>query len=303
MLRKKTHCNKKTAKTGCYHILEVLSKGAFGTVYKAKDEKTGTFVAIKVLDGDKRKKAYIGSQKRKKLRNHPNLVAILDDGVIDDTPYIIMEFVPDAVTLSNVLTKLPNHKMALNLSIYIILQISDALLSLHQQGFIHTDVSPSNILIVPTDARILLIDYADAFPVKSIIRPERGTLPYVAPEMVLRYRIQPNADIFSLGVIFYQVLTGRLPFDVAPLDYRPPTPPHKLDSSIPLKIDSIILKAIEINPDRRYRNIQEFRADLTKAAQQASLSLKKEEAEVLLKKILSRDFRSLKDFGGLRNLP
>lgn len=279
MLRKKTHCNKKIAKTRRYHILEVLSKGAFGTVYKAKDGKTGTFVAIKVSDGDKRKKAYI------ELKNHPNLVAILDDGIIDDTPYIVTEFVPDAVTLSNVLAKLPNHKMVLNLSIYIILQISDALLSLHQQGFIHTDLSPSNILIVPRDAKILLIDYTDAFPVESVIRPEKGTLPYAAPEMVLKYRIQPNADIFSLGVIFYQVLTGKLPFDVVPLDYCPPTPPHKLDSFIPLKIDSIILKAIEINPDRRYQNIQEFRADLTKAAQQASLLLKKEEAEDLLKNL------------------
>lgn len=278
------------AKTRRYNILEVLGKGGYGTVYKAKDERTGNCVAIKILDKildeDKRTKTCIEVEKKNKLKHHPNLVPILDSGIIGDTPYIVMDFIPDAVTLSNVLAKLPNHKMVLNLSIYIILQISDALSALHQQGFIHTDLSPSNILIVPRDAKILLTDYDEAFPVESVTRPERGTIPYAAPEMVLGYRIQPNVDIFSLGVIFYQILTGKLPFDVFPLDYRPPTPPYNLESSIPLNIDSIILKAIEINPDKRYRNIHEFRDDLTKAAQKASLLLNKEKAKALLKFVI-----------------
>jgi len=297
MLKRKTRHNKK-AKIGTYLLLEVLGKGAFGTVYKAKDERTGVFVAIKVLKINAQKEDDAQFQKEiialSAKNDIPNLAKILDYGIINGTPYLVMEFIPKAITMDRLLEGLHHRKMPLKLSVYLILQICEALSSLHQHGLIHTDLSPSNILIAP-DAQTFLIDYTDAKSVESTIRPEVGTLPYAAPELVLRYRIQPNADIFSLGVIFYQAITGRLPFDVTKMDYRSPIPPRQLDTSIPVSINSIILRAIEINPDKRYQSIREFRDDLTEAAQEASLLVSREAAEVLLKELTKQSISQGKD--------
>ena len=260
-----------------YEILEIIGKGGMATVYKAQDKMLKRYVAVKVLreefttDEEFIKRFNTEAQSAASL-THPNIVSIYDVGIENNIYYIVMELI-QGKTLKEIIDEdgvLP-WKWALNVAI----QIASALEVAHKNNIIHRDIKPHNIIITE-DGVAKVTDFGIAKAVSNSTITAFGTtigsVHYFSPEHARGGYTDAKSDLYSLGVVMYEMLTGRVPFDAdtavsIALKHmqEKPVEPIKLNPSIPYSVNKIILKAMEKDTNIRYQSATEMLKDLNMA--------------------------------------
>lgn len=258
-----------------YEMVSVLGIGGMAVVYKAFDHKLKRHVAIKVLRDD----VAMDAQSRRQFRteyqavgmlSHPNIRAVYDVVSSGDTEYIVMEYV-DGINLKQYLKK----KGALSWKevLHFSTQIAKALSHAHSKGIIHMDIKPQNV-ILPKDGTVKIADFGIALLEESMGNGNNGdeaigSIHYISPEQARGETVDARTDIYSLGVVMYEMLTGRIPFDgdsVAEVAVKHftvvPDPPSFLNPEIPPELEDITLRAMQPNPADRYPSADEMLADL-----------------------------------------
>ncbi len=244
-------------------ILACLGRGGMGVVYKARQTKLNRVVALKVLAAEKSDEPRFAERFAREAQalarlNHPNIVAVHDFGESQGHFYLIMEYV-DGVTLRALLRQghLPPEQ-----ALAIVPSICEALQYAHGQGVVHRDIKPENVLL-DAHGRVKIADFGIAkivsndAPLVSLTEEQQvmGTPHYMAPEQIERPRlVDHRADIYSLGVVFYEMLTGELPLG----NFQPPSRKVRVD----VRLDEVVLHALEKEPERRYQHAREVKTDL-----------------------------------------
>jgi serine/threonine protein kinase len=242
---------------------EHLGQGGMGVVYKARQRQLDRIVAVKLLPpsvGDEPAFAERFTREAQALArlNHPNIVQVYDFGRTDEYFYFVMEYV-DGVNLRALIR---DHKLDPEAALKIVPQICEALQFAHDEGIVHRDIKPENIL-VDKKGRVKIADFGLA---KLLGRTAddlsltgtgqlMGTLGYMAPEQLQQaHKVDHRADIYSLGVVFYEMLTGQLPIG------RFEAPSKKVQ--VEVRLDEIVLRSLESEPDRRYQHASELKTDV-----------------------------------------
>jgi serine/threonine protein kinase len=268
-------------KIGRYEILEELGHGAMGTVYRAKDPAMDRVVALKTIialvlasdqGSDFRERFYREARAAGALA-HPGIVPVFDVGEHEGLPFLVMEFI-SGKTLADAVKK--GERMTLDRVCEIGQKIAEALGYAHQHGVVHRDIKPANILLTSKEAHGIERPKITDFGVAKLAAGHTtltgqilGTPAFMPPEQFTGAPIDGRADIFSLGVVLYWMATGEQPFpgeSITAVSYKvvhtEPVPPRKLNPSIPLKLESIILKCLAKNPDERYQTGEDLARDL-----------------------------------------
>ena len=267
-----------------YRIVKKLGEGGTGVVYLAQDLMLGRKVTIKFLrpewitDERARKRLIRGAQAAAKLA-HPNICTVYDVGEEEKEVFIVMEYVAGE-TLSR---KIGRQALDVHESVDVALQLAEALAEAHQRGIIHRDVKPQNIMITNRgETKLLDFGIAKAVPLERSVEAEAqtwstqsgmfvGTPVYSSPEQLRRQEIDRRSDIFSFGLVLYEMLTGRRPFaagstaeEVSTLLTQEPPPLERHDTQVPSKLKRIVRKCLERKPDNRYQSARELAIDLKK---------------------------------------
>jgi len=257
-----------------YEIKAVVGVGGMAVVYKALDVKLKRNVAIKVLQDD----VAMDEESRRRFRteyqavamlSHPNIRAVYDVVASGDTEYIVMEYV-DGINLKQYLKM--RDALTWKEALHFASQISRALSHAHSKGIIHMDIKPQNIML-PKDGTAKVADFGIAMvedaPESSDSDEAVGSIHYISPEQARNENIDARTDIYSLGVVMYEMLTGRLPFDgttaaeVAVQQYSViPEAPSVLNPGIPEELEEITLKAMQPDPKDRFQSAEEMLAAL-----------------------------------------
>jgi len=260
---------------GRYLVESELGRGGMATVFKGTDTVLGRPVAVKVLSPQYAGDADFVTRFRREAQsaarlNHPNLVSVYDTGTDDGIHFIVMEYV-DAKTLADYLAG--GGRIMPERAIEIAEAVCDALSMAHAHGIIHRDIKPANIMITSkgdvkvTDFGIArVISGADTIAQTAAVL---GTASYLSPEQAQSQPVDQRSDIYSLGVVLYEMVTGRPPFSgdspvmvASKHVLEQPTPPSKLNSDVSPALEAVIMKAMSKNPDNRYQDADELRVDL-----------------------------------------
>ena len=257
-----------------YQIESVVGEGGMATVYKAWDEVAEKYVAVKILKEEfakdfKFRKKFQNESKAIGILSNKNIVEVTDVSFTGEYNYIVMELI-NGRTLKEII----DEKAPLNVSEAISYggQILGALKHAHDKGIVHRDVKPQNIMVLD-DGTVKVTDFGIAsfvnYDTATITDKAIGTVHYISPEQAKGLPVDCRSDLYSLGIIFYEMLTGKLPFDgdsavaVALKQVRElPVRPTELRPSLPLGLEQIILKAMQKDPDDRYSSAKEMRKDL-----------------------------------------
>ena len=254
---------------GPYRIEAEVGRGGMGTVYRGVDERTGRAVAVKIPNPEVERDPALLKQFRREMEigrrlSHPGLVEFLDSAECG-RPAIVMEWA-EGRPLRQILNGATSFDQ--DEAIRIALEVTDALDYMHGQGVVHRDVKPENIVV---DARghVKILDFGLAAR-RGRQRPANGTPDYIAPEQVLGKRGDARSDVYSLGIVLYEMLTGTVPFSglnaLAVMNARlrnPATPPRDLDPAISMELNAVICRALEREPKRRYATARDFADALT----------------------------------------
>jgi tRNA A-37 threonylcarbamoyl transferase component Bud32 len=262
-------------KLGRFELLDTVGQGAFGTVYKALDPELDRVVALKVpragnLAGPQELDRFLREARSAAQLRHPAIVTVHEVGQIDGVPFLVSDFV-EGVTLTDLLSaRRPGFREAAEL----VAAVADALHYAHEKGVVHRDVKPSNVMI-GADGRPSVMDFGlakrDAGEVTMTVEGQvLGTPAYMSPEQAAgeSHKVDGRSDVYSLGVILYQLLTGELPFRgttrmlLHQVLHDEPRPPRRLNDSIPRDLETICLKAMAKEPGRRYGTAGELADDL-----------------------------------------
>lgn len=258
-----------------YEILDKIGTGGMSDVYKAMDHILGREVAVKVLKQEFAEDVTFVTKFRSEAQSaagleHPNIVNIYDVGSENGMYYIVMEYV-EGITLKTYIEKKGqlNFKEAISIAI----QVGRGIEAAHNKGIIHRDIKPQNI-IISTEGKVKVTDFgiARATSSNTIHADVMGSVHYASPEQARNGYVDGKSDIYSLGIVMYEMVTGRVPFDgdttvavalqhlqeemVAPSAYAP---------ELPISLEKIILKCTMKSPDRRYAAIEDLLLDLKKA--------------------------------------
>ena len=272
-----------------YELLEKIGDGGMSEVYKAKCNKLNRYVAVKILKKEFANNIEISNKFRREATavanlSDANIVSILDVGTQDDIDYIVMEYV-NGSTLKEVIEH--SGKLSSNTAIKIALQIAKALDCAHKNNIIHRDIKPQNILVTEngeikvTDFGIAkLADSKTMTNTKSVI----GSAHYLSPEQAKGNYIDVRSDIYSFGILMYEMVTGKLPFDgdsvvTVALKHiqEVPLAPKNVNTGVLSNLNELILKCIEKEPVKRYQNIKEVIIDLNKIKENPDVVLFKKE--------------------------
>jgi serine/threonine protein kinase len=264
-------------KAGRYEILGELGRGGMGVVYRAKDPLIGRIVAVKTirlseegtgLSHDQLVERFQTEARAAGLLTHPNIVVIYDVGESDGVYYITMELV-NGKSLQSMLDS--GEKFSLPRLLLIMEQVCSALQFAHDHKVVHRDIKPANIMLASDDL-VKVTDFGTAKILQYGAAQQTsamGTPAYMSPEQIKGKAVDGRTDIFSLGVMLYEMTTGQKPFsgqDIATVLYHilneEPVPPHQLNPAIPLGVSSTILKALAKSPHLRYENCRELLDDL-----------------------------------------
>ena len=259
---------------GRYEIIDVVGVGGMAVVYRARDTVLGRYVAVKILkdefakDPDIRRRFSIESQAVAKLSHH-NIVSVYDVGSEAGTDYIVMELM-EGITLKEYLQK--KGRLPWQEALFFAEQICRALMHAHSRGIIHQDIKPQNIIIL-RDGTAKLTDFGIASFATTqetrVVAEAIGSVHYISPEQAKGSKIDYRTDLYSLGVVLYEMLTGKLPFEgetalqiVMQHINAVPLPPSEAAAGIPKGMDDIVMHAMSANISRRYASAEQICADL-----------------------------------------
>lgn len=261
---------------GRYEVMSELGQGAMGVVYKARDPLIDRIVAIKTINlglAQEEKDEYEGrfyQEARAAGRlNHPNIVTIYDVGKSGDIAYIAMEFL-QGCELRDLMRE--HEKLPVDQVLDMVAQVASGLAYAHEHEIVHRDIKPSNIMVI-RDGHVKITDFGIARMASSAVRTQTGMVlgspKYMSPEQVMGRVIDQRSDIFSLGVMLYEMLTGEAPFmgeNVNAIMFKTlnyvPAAPSTLNSQVPEMLNFIVAKALAKGLDDRYQNAKDFAADL-----------------------------------------
>ena len=266
-----------------YEILELIGKGGMALVYRARCHRLNRYVAIKILkedlatDEDFRRRFHTESQAVGML-SHPNIVAVYDVNRSDNTEYIVMELI-EGITLKQYINRkgLLNWKEALHFST----QVTKALSHAHSRGIIHRDIKPHNIMILK-DGSVKVADFGIArlLSVQNTLTQEAlGSVHYISPEQAKGGNVDARSDIYSVGVVMYEMLTSRLPFvgesavSVAIQHISAiPLMPRELNPDVPQGLENITMHAMEPDLNMRFTTADEMLGDLEEFRKNPSIT-------------------------------
>ena len=267
-----------------YEIVEILGEGGMAFVYKARDKQLQRDVAIKTL-----KPNYVNQEKfvdrfRREAQtaanlNHPNIVQIFDWG-IEDEPYFVMEYI-EGNTLTSIISG--NRTVGLNDILYIGSQVANGLKEAHKRGLVHRDIKPGNIMITPygkvkvTDFGIVSLQNEESDITKT--GAVLGTASYISPEQAQGKPVSFESDLYSLGTVLYELITGKPPFNgdspIATATKHLTDKPEKLSNyrkDIPKALENAILKLLEKRPSDRFKSAEDLRALLLQQRKQIQIN-------------------------------
>jgi TolB-like protein/predicted Ser/Thr protein kinase len=264
---------------GHYRVLEKIGSGGRGVVYRAHDDRLDRDVAVKVLpagtliDDAARKRFHTEALALSKL-NHPNIATVHDFDTLNGTDFLVMELVRGETLVGRLRGGAIQEEEVLTVG----MQIGQALEDAHEHGVVHCDLKPGNIMIT-AKGQVKVLDFglakfrlalSDTAATESLTKEEViGTLPYMAPEQLRGSRVDQRCDIYSFGVVLYEMATGQCPFQekvsTALADdilHKAPPVPGRLNPDISSKLEEIILKCLEKSPEDRYQSAKEVGVDL-----------------------------------------
>jgi len=266
-------------KIGKYDVVEILGKGGMGVVYKAMDNLIERVVAIKMMTGgfadnpDLLKRFYREAKSTGMLQ-HPNIVIVYDLGDHEGNPYLVMEFL-DGEPLDKIIASHKEISMVEKLG-YVI-QACNGLGYAHQRGIVHRDVKPANLMVL-RDGNCKIVDFGIArIGDNSMTRTGQvvGTITYMSPEQINAQVVDGRTDIFSCGVMLYELLTGVVPFDgkdtastLLKIIHEPPPPLKNYIQNYPPELDQVIGKALAKDREDRYATAEDFAFDLSRVQEQ-----------------------------------
>ena len=265
-------------KLGKYEIVEKIGVGGFGTVYRGRDPFIKRTVAVKTCQSEDEeiKKRFFREAELSGNLHHRNITTIYDFGVQDGIPYIVQEYLTGE-DLDKMIKR--GDVIPLSRRLEILMDVCEGLAYAHAAGIIHRDIKPSNIRILQ-DGAVKIMDFgiAKSFQSESTLTQTGitlGTAAYLAPEQIRGEAVDPRTDIFSLGVLAYELLTGQKPFrgeHISTVLFKilneKPDPVSRQNADIPPSVDRAVEKAIEKSPPNRYESVTEFRRDLAAIVKQ-----------------------------------
>jgi serine/threonine protein kinase len=280
---------------GQYEVVAPLGAGGMGEVYRARDTRLGREVAIKVLPAerlsDERRRArFVREARAASALNHPNIVTVHEIDAAGDVDFIVMELVPGE-TLARILHRgpLPTEE-----ALRIAIPVADALAAAHAAGIVHRDLKPSNVMVAP-DRTVKVLDFglaklvrgetAESDETTATVAPEAplsrpgamtGTAGYMSPEQATGRDVDARSDIFSFGVLLYEMVTGRRAFagdssaeTIAALLKDEPKPPTELAPGVPRELERIIARCLRKEPGRRFQHVEDVRVELQEVREES----------------------------------
>src|SRR5215471_4832784 len=274
---------------GRYRIMRKLGTGGMANVYLAEDQELGRRVAIKILDDRHASDEQFIERFRREAKNaaglsHPNIVSIYDRGEAEGTYYIAMEYLDGRSLKELILTRGP---APVSVAVDYARQMLSALRFAHRNGIVHRDIKPHNVL-VDAEGHLKVTDFGIARAGASQMTEEGsiiGTAQYLSPEQARGTQVDQTSDLYSLGIVLYEMLTGQVPFsgdtpvEIA-MKHLSATPPslRAKRPDIPESLEMVVMRALAKDPAQRYQSAEEMDADLERVARGLAVARETEEA-------------------------
>src|SRR5215216_3284753 len=274
---------------GRYRIVRKLGTGGMANVYLAEDQELGRRVAIKILDERHASDEQFVERFRREAKNaaslsHPNIVSIYDRGEAEGTYYIAMEYLDGRSLKELVVARGP---LPIGDAIAFMREVLSALRFAHRKGVVHRDIKPHNVM-ADADGRLKVTDFGIARAGASQMTEAGsiiGTAQYLSPEQARGSPVDQRSDLYSVGIVLYELLTGKVPFTGdAPVEIAMkhlsdvPEPPSSRREDVPHELDLVVMRALAKDPDERYQSAEEMDADLQRVSRGLGVSRRTEEA-------------------------